>query len=229
MYSQLLLVTLKARPIPPGCEHHRPSPKRAEISALAVVTKRTDDPLSALHETDDGVLHIDLDSEVDTVILKCADHLEAGAIADVREPWILVAAEIPLEDAPIASAIENGSPGLELPHAIGRLLGVEQDHPPVVDVLTTAHGIGEMGLPVVALVDVRERRGNASFGHDGVGFAEKRLAYEAHGRAARRGFDRRAQSRAPGTDDQDVVLVRLMPIHQRILQSDQTPIEHMRT
>ena len=57
--------------------------------------------------------------------------------------------------------------------ASGRFFGVEFGHPPVIDVLPAAHGIGEVNLPVVAVIHVRQRRGNASFGHDGVRFAKE--------------------------------------------------------
>ena len=125
------------------------------------------------------------------VILERADHLEAGAIADVGQPRILVAAEVALQDAAVRRAIEERAPGLELADAVRRLLRVQLRHAPVVDVLTAAHGVGEMDLPAVALVDVGQRRGDAPFGHDGVRLAEQRLAEETDFHARRRCFDRR--------------------------------------
>ena len=86
-----------------------------------------------------------------------------------------------------------------------------------------------MDLPVVAVVHVRERRRDAPFGHDGVRLAEKRLADQPDGDAGRGGFDRGAQTRAAGADHEDLVLVRLVLRHQRILKSVQTPIEQSRT
>ena len=113
---------------------------------------------------------------MDAVILQRPDHLEARAIADVREPRILVAAEVALEDPAVVRAVEERAPGLELADAIGRFLGVQLGHPPVVHVLAAAHRVGEMHLPVVAVVDVAERRRHAAFGHDGVRLAQERLA-----------------------------------------------------
>ena len=84
-----------------------------------------------------------------------------------------MAAEVALQDAAVRCAIEERAPGFEFAHAIGRFLGVKFGHPPVVDILATAHRVGEVHLPAVAIVDVGERRGDAAFGHDGVGFAEK--------------------------------------------------------
>ena len=151
-----------------------------------------------------------VDALVDAVVLQRADHLEAGAIADVREARIAVAAEVALQDPAVLGAIEDRAPGLELAHAVGRFLGVQLGHAPVVEVLAAAHRVGEVDLPVVAVVDVGQRRGHAAFGHDRVRLAEQRLADEADRDAGRRRFDGRAQPGAAGADDEDVVFVRLI-------------------
>ena len=164
---------------------------------------------------------------MNAVILQRADHLEAGAIADVRQARILVAAEVALQDAAVRRAIEQRAPRLELADAIRRFLRVQLRHAPVVDVLAAAHRVGEVHLPVVAVVDVGERRRDAAFGHDGVRLAEQRLAEQPDLNPGRRRFDRRAQPCAAGADDEHIVLVRL--VRQRILQSVSTPIEHRRT
>ena len=156
-----------------------------------------------------GVLHVDLDALVDAVVLQRADHLEAGAVADVGEARVAVAAEVALQDAAVLRAVEDRAPGLELAHAVGRLLGVQLGHAPVVEVLAAAHRVGEVDLPVVAVVDVGQRRGHAALGHDGVRLAEQRLADEADRRARRRRLDGGAQPGAAGADDEDVVLVGL--------------------
>ena len=162
-----------------------------------------------MQQRDDGELHVDVEAAMDAVILQRADHLEAGAIADVREARILVAAEVALQDAAVGGAIEQRAPGLELAHAIGRFLGVELRHPPVVDVLAAAHGVGEVHPPAVAVVDVGERRRDAAFRHHRVRLAEQRLAEQPDLDARRRGFDRRAEPGAAGTDDEHIVLVSL--------------------
>ncbi len=112
------------------------------------------------------------------MILERADHLQTGAIADVRESWILVAAEVALQDAAIAGAIHHGAPRLQLANAIRRLLGVQLGHAPVVEVLAAAHGVGEVHAPIVPGVDVGQRSRDAALGHDGVRLAEQRLADE---------------------------------------------------
>ncbi len=147
-----------------------------EATALALVGEHAGDAIAVLEQRDHGVLHVHVDALMDAVILQGADHLEAGAIADVREARIAVPAEIALENAAVGRAIENRAPGLEFAHAIGRLLGVKLGHAPVVDVLAAAHGVGEMDAPVVAIVHVGERGGDAALGHHGVGLAEERLA-----------------------------------------------------
>ena len=113
---------------------------------------------------------------MDAVILQRADHFEAGAVADVGQARILVAAEIALQDAAVLRAVEHRAPRFQLADAIGRFLGVQLGHPPVVHVLAAAHRVGEVDLPVVAVVDVGQRRRDAALGHDGVRFAEQRFA-----------------------------------------------------
>jgi hypothetical protein len=134
---------------------------------------------------------------VDAVVLQGADHLQAGAVADVGEARIAMAAEIALRNLAFLGAIEDRAPGFEFVHARGRFLGVQLGHAPVVDVLAAAHGVGEMDLPAVAVVDVAHRRRHAALGHDGVRLAEQRFADEPDAHAGRRGFDGRAQPAPP--------------------------------
>ena len=162
------------------------------------------------------------------VILQRADHLEAGAVADVRQARIAMAAEIALQNAPVFGAIEHRAPRLEFADAVRRLLGVMLGHPPVVQVLAAAHGVGEVHAPAVAIVNVRHRRCHAALGHDRVRFAEQRLGDHGDLGAMRRRFDRGAQSRAARADHQNIS-VDYRVVHQNSRQSDQTPIEHMRT
>ncbi len=161
--------------------------KTTEAAALAVVAegarRRGRRPCRSVS---DRALHVHVDALVDAVVLQRADHLEAGAVADVRQPRIRVAAEVALQDPAVRGAVEDRAPGLELAHALGRLLGVQLRHAPVVDVLAAAHRVGEVDLPVVAVVDVGQRRRDAALGHDGVRLAEQRLADEADRDARRR-------------------------------------------
>ena len=105
-----------------GREHDRLRLEDHEAAALAVVAERAGDAVAVLEQRDDGALHVDVDALVDAVVLQRADHLEAGAVADVREARILVAAEVALQDPAVRRAIEHRAPGFELAHAVGRLL-----------------------------------------------------------------------------------------------------------
>ena len=152
---------------------------------------------------------------MDAVILQGPDHLQAGAVADVRQARVPVSAEVALQDAAVGGAIEHRAPGLELADAVGRLLRMQFGHAPVVDVLATPHRVGEMDLPVVAVVDIRQRGGDAAFRHHRVCLAQEGFADEADRDAAGGCFDRRPQSRAARTDNEHVVLVRLI-VHQSL-------------
>ena len=107
----------------------------------------------------------------------------------------------------VVGAVEKRAPLLEFAHAIRRFLGVELRHAPVVQEFSAAHGVAEMGAPVVGCVHVGHGRGDAAFGHYGVRFAEKRLADDANACAVRQRFNRRAQSGSARADDEYVMLV----------------------
>src|SRR5437588_114436 len=124
----------------------------------------------------------------------------------MRKPRILMATKIPLENATILRAIEHGAPCLELSDTRGRFLRMQLGHAPVVHVLTAAHRIGEMHLPVVAIVHIGQRRCDAAFRHDSVRLAQKTFANYADRNPGGGSLDRRTQSSAAGTDDQYVVL-----------------------
>ncbi len=97
---------------------------------------------------------MNVDALMNAVILERADHFQPGAVADVGEPRIPVSAEVALEDAAVRRPVEQRAPCLELAHPGRRFLGVELRHAPVVDVLAAAHRVGEVDLPVVAVIDV---------------------------------------------------------------------------
>src|SRR5690606_28570677 len=82
-------------------------------------------------------------------------------------------------------------------------------HPPVDEELPAAHGVAEVGLPVVFRVGVTHRGRAPALGHHGVGLTEQCLAHHGDPQTALAGFDHRAQTRAAGTDHHDVVLVPL--------------------
>ena len=180
-----------------------------ETAQLPRVSKGSRNPIAILEQADNGVFHEHIDALMDAMILQRADHLEAGAVADVGQAGIAMAAEVALQDLAIGSAVEDGAPGLQLPNARRRLLGVDLGHAPVVDILSAAHGVGEMDLPVVALVDIAQRGGHAALGHHRMRLAQQRLAHQANFDAGRGSFDGRSQSGTAGADDQDVMFVSL--------------------
>ncbi len=217
-----------ARPEPAGRHDDGLRAKDLEAPALAVVAKRSGDAAAVHEQRDDRVLHVHVEALVHAVILERADHLEARAIADVREARVAMAAEVALQDAAVLRAIEDRAPGFELADAVGGFLRVKLGHLPVVEVLPAAHRVGEVHAPVVAVVGVGERRRHAALGHDGVRLAQQRLRDDADLGALRGRFDGRAQTRAAGANDEDVVINDGM-IHQRIRIIREMPIEHNRT
>ncbi len=146
----------------------------------------------------------------------------------MRQTGILVSPEVPLEDPPVGGTVEERPPCLELPDPVRGLLRVQLGHSEVVHILTAAHGIGEMHLPVVAVIHVCQSGGNSALGHDGVRLPEQRLTHQTNLDPCGRGGDRGAESCATGADNQHIVLEGLVFAHQ-ILQSVQIPIEHSLT
>jgi hypothetical protein len=213
---------------PTGREYHGPGAKQAKSAPLAVVADRGGYPAPVSEKSENGALHMHVDPLMDAVVLKRANHLQPGPVADVRQARVLMSSEVALENAAVGSPVEEGAPRLEFPNPIGRFLGMKLGHTPVVHVLPPAHSIGEMHSPVVTVVHIRQGGRDPSFGHDGVGFAEQGLAHQTDLGTRRRRRDCRPEPRAAGADDEDIVLEGLVFAHQ-ILQSVQTPIEHIRT
>jgi len=196
-----------------GGKHDGFGGEELEPSPLTVIAQRSGDTILILQQRDNRALHVDIDRLIDSVVLESADHLETGAIPDVGEARIFVSAEVALKDSPVGSPIEDSAPGLELPHAIRRFFRVELGHSPVIEVLPSSHRVGEMDLPVVAIVDIRQRRGDPSLRHHRVRLAKQRFADQADRSSRMSRFDRRAQSRAAGADHEHIVLVPLVFRH----------------
>ena len=95
-----------------GREHDRLGREHVEAAALAVVGQHAGRAAAVEQQLDDGVLHVHGHAQVDGVVLQRADQLEAGAIADVRQPRIAMAAEVALVDAAVRRAIEHRAPAL---------------------------------------------------------------------------------------------------------------------
>ncbi len=123
VYSHELLVTRHALPPPPVARItalQRNTTKRPVSRQYASTPAMR---LAVLEQLERRALHVEVDALVDAVVLQRADQLEPGAVADVREARIAVAAEVALADQPVLRAIEDRAPLLELAHALGRLRG----------------------------------------------------------------------------------------------------------
>ena len=120
----------------------------------------------------------------------------------------------------VLGPVEQRAPVLELADPVGGLLGVELGHAPVVEHLAAAHGVAEVDLPVVLVVDVAQGGGDAALGHDGVGLAQQGLAHQSGPQAPGPGLDGGPQAGAAGADDDDVEVVGLVLSHR----SDTAPI-----
>ena len=198
-----------------------------EASGLAPVGERAADSIAIFEQADDRALHEDLDSLMDAAILQRADHLQTGAVADVRQAFPGMAAERALKNPAVCGAIEDRPPFLQFPHAVGRFLGVELRHPPVIEELTAFHGVAEMRLPVVLRIDMRQRRRDSSLGHHRVRFAEETLADQGGLRPERGRLDRGAQSRTSGADHHDIELMALVLVHLRAYDPSPGPSGHV--
>ena len=193
-----------------GGQHHRFASEQPKPTAFTIIAERADDAALALQERGDRGFHVDVDAEVDRVILERANHLEPGAVANVGEPRIPVSAKVALQNPPIVRAVEHRAPRFQFANTIGRLLRVQLRHPSVVHVLTAAHGVCEVHLPVVTIIHVTHRRRGAALRHHGVRLAEQRLAHESDAHTGCGRLNRCTQARPAGANDEDVVFVRLI-------------------
>src|SRR5439155_21100524 len=80
-----------------------------EATALAFIAKSANRAISIFQDRQDRVFHVHVDAAVHTVILQRSNHLQTGAVPDVRESRIFMAAEISLQNASVTRAIENRS------------------------------------------------------------------------------------------------------------------------
>ena len=85
-----------------------------EPAALAVVAERPGDAVAVLEEPDDRALHVDRDALVDAVVLQRADQFQAGAVADVGQSRIAVAAEVALQDPAVLACGRRPRPRLRV-------------------------------------------------------------------------------------------------------------------
>ena len=229
VYSQELELYLEGLPDPAGGQDDRGRLEQHEPPALADVAERARDPPAVLDQLGDRGLREDLDHRFRVAVLarvlllqghhpllQGADHLQAGPVAHVGQPGVLVAAEVALADLAVGGAVEQRAPGLQLPDPVRGLLGVQFGHPPVVEELAAAHGVAEVDLPVVVGVGVAHRGGAAALGHDRVRLAEQGLGDDGGPLARLPRLDGRAQPGAARADHHDVVGEPLDVSHVRL-------------
>ena len=150
-------------------EHEGTAPIQDEAAIRTTVGERSGDPAAGLEQPDDGGLHVNLHAlGVHRAVLERPDQLQPGAVADMGQARVRVGAERTLMDSSLPRAVEHRAPSLELEHSLGRFLGVQLRHLPVVDELAALHRVGEVDLPRVLVGDVVHRGRHAALGHYGV-------------------------------------------------------------
>ena len=142
-----------------------------------------------------------------------SDEFETGAVTNVSQAGVEVATEVTLLDLAFLGAVKERAPIFQLVDSIGRLLGVQLSHAPVVQHLAAAHGVAEVDLPVVLFVDVAHGSRHAALSHHRVGFTEEGFADQCDLEAAVLGFDGGTKASATGTNDNDVVIVMFSSAH----------------
>src|SRR5690349_5910945 len=118
-----------------------------------------------------------------------------------------VPAEPALVDLALGRAVERQAHLLEVDDRVDGLTAHDLGRVLVDEVVAALDGVEGVPLPVV-LLDVGEGGAHAALGRAGVGPRRVELG-EHRGAGARRGLEGRAHPGAAGTDDDDVVLVRL--------------------
>src|SRR5207247_9610771 len=103
-----------------GRKDDRFGAENLEASALALIAESADYSVAIFQQGKNRMFHVDIDSLMNPVILKRADHFQAGAIADMRETRIFVTAELPLHTPAVLSPIENRTPRFKPSPALRR-------------------------------------------------------------------------------------------------------------
>src|SRR6202041_2753315 len=82
-------------------QHHGFGTEQVKPAALAIVSKCACDATAVRQQRDDCVFHENVETEMDSMVLKGADHLESRAVAHMRESGIPMPAEIPLQNSAV--------------------------------------------------------------------------------------------------------------------------------
>ena len=98
-------------------EDHRLGTEHVKSSTLSVIPKRTRNAVAVFEQMDDRVLHENVYTKMDAMVLQSANHLEARTVTDMGQARISMTAEITLQDPTIARAVEKGTPRFQLADA----------------------------------------------------------------------------------------------------------------
>src|SRR5579859_8178676 len=112
-----------------------------KAAVFAPVSEGAGDAAAIGEEARDGALHVDVKAELHAAVLERANHFEAGAVADVTETPIRVAAESALENRAAVRAVKKRAPLFEFADTVGSFLRVKLGHAPVVQEFAAAHGV----------------------------------------------------------------------------------------
>src|SRR5207248_5047972 len=93
-----------------GGQHESFGLEQTEPPALTIVTERAHHAVAILQQRNNGALHVHVDAAMNAVVLQRANHFQAGAVADVRQTRIFVAAEIALKNSSLLGAVKERAP-----------------------------------------------------------------------------------------------------------------------
>src|SRR5580693_1686701 len=107
----------------------------------------------------------------------------------MRQSRITMTPEIALQNPPVFRAVEHRAPSLKLPDPRRSLFRMQLRHAWIIQILSSAHGIGEMDAPAIAVVDIAHRRRHPTLGHNGMSLAEQRFRNHANPDTSRRSLN----------------------------------------
>jgi hypothetical protein len=170
---------------------------------------------AGVHEqVQDVELVVELHALLDAVLVeRLQDHVAGAVGGEARAAHrgltvvARVATEAALVDLALGRAVERQAHLLEVDDRVDGLAAHDLGSVLVDEVVAALDGVEGVPLPVV-LLDVGEGRAHAALGRAGVGPGGVELG-EHRRTGAGRGLERRAHAGAAGSDDDDVVLVRL--------------------
>src|SRR6185437_14506323 len=88
-----------------GGQHYGLGEEEVVAAALAVVAEAAEAAVAGGEQGEQRGLHVHLHALMDAVVLQGADHLEAGAVADVGQAGVAVAAKVALQNLAILGAV----------------------------------------------------------------------------------------------------------------------------